>query len=189
LKLILIGATGVLGSHIMYDILELFIKQNNNAKLFIIARNKGKVSAIDRVNELLTSDYTPQILRKSGLEKLHEYIEIIDSDLANLKDTFSEKIKGAYFIHSAGYVNLSTDENLKEKIFDENAKITKSLFKTFHPFIKKFIYIGTAFSSGIRGGLIDTDFHNMDFTPKHRNAFEDSKFYSENFIARVCKKF
>ncbi|HEU4791076.1 MAG TPA: SDR family oxidoreductase [Flavobacterium sp.] len=188
MKIILTGATGVLGSHIMYDILELFIKQNNSGKLFVIARNKGKVNAIDRVNELLTSDYTPQILRKSGLEKLHEYIEIIDSDLANLQDTFSQKIKGAYFIHSAGYVNLSTDENLKEKIFDENAKITKSLFKTFHPFIKKFIYIGTAFSSGIRGGLIDNDFHNLDFTPEHRNAYEDAKFHSENYIAKECKR-
>ena len=166
MKIILTGATGVLGSHIMYDILELFIKENNGGKLFVIARNKGKAGALDRINELLTSDYTPQILRKSGLEKLHQYIEIIDSDLANLKDTFSEKIKGAYFIHSAGYVNLSTDENLKEKIFDENAKITKSLFKTFHPFIKKFIYIGTAFSSGIRKGLIDNDFHNLDFRPQ-----------------------
>lgn len=187
MKIILTGATGVLGSHIMYDILELFIKENKNGTLYIIARNKGKISALDRINELLTSDYTPQVLQKSGLAKLHEYIEIIDSDLANLKDTFSERIRGAYFIHSAGYVNLSTDENLKEKIFDENAKITKSLFNTFHPFIKKFIYIGTAFSSGIRKGLIDNDFHNLDFTPEHRNAYEDAKFHSENFIAQECK--
>jgi len=188
MKIILTGATGVLGSHIMYDILELFIKQNNNGKLFIIARNKGKVNAIDRVNELLTSDYTPVILRKSGLKELHKYIEIIDSDLANLQDTFSEKIKGAYFIHSAGYVNLSTDEKLKSKIFDENAKITQSLFNTFHPFIKKFVYIGTAFSSGIRAGLIDNDFHNLGFKPKHRNAYENAKFHSENFIAQECKR-
>lgn len=125
MKIILTGATGVLGSHVMYEILELFIKQNQNGKLFIIARNKGKANAIDRMNELLTSDYTPSLLLQTGLKKLHEYIEIIDSDLADLQDTFSEKIKGAYFIHSAGYVNLSTDENLKDKIFDENAKITK----------------------------------------------------------------
>lgn len=188
MKIILTGATGVLGSHIMYDALELFINQNINGKLFIIARNKGNVGAIERINELLTSDYTPQILRNTGLEKLHNHIEIIDSDLAELQDTFSEKIKGAYFIHSAGYVNLSTDEKLKKKIFDENAKITKSLFNTFHPFIKKFVYIGTAFSSGIRNGIIDNDFHNLGFKPKHRNSYEDAKFHSENFIAQECKK-
>jgi nucleoside-diphosphate-sugar epimerase len=187
MKIILTGATGVLGSHVMFEILELFIKQNNGCKLFIIARNKGNVSALERVNELLSSAYTPSVLLKTGLEKLHSYIEIIDSDLENLQDTFSEKIKGAYFIHSAGYVNLSTDEKLKSKIFDQNAKITKSLFETFHPFIKKFIYIGTAFSSGIRKGMIGNDFHNLGFKPKHRNAYEDAKFHSENFIAQECK--
>lgn len=188
MKIILTGATGVLGSHIMYEILELFIKnRNNNDKLYIIARNKGNNTALDRINELLSSTYTPNIIKDKGLNKLHEYLEIIDVDLASLKDTFSEQIKDAYFIHSAGYVNLSTDEELKERIFDENAKITKSLFKTFHPFIKKFIYIGTAFSSGIRKGLIDNDFHNLDFTPEHRNAYEDAKFHSENFIAKECK--
>lgn len=187
MKIILTGATGVLGSHIMYEILELFIKNSNNDKLYIIARNKGNNTALDRINELLSSSYTPSVLKNKGLEKLHEYLEIIDVDLASIKDTFSEKIKGGYFIHSAGYVNLSTDENLKEKIFDENAKITKTLFSIFHPFIKKFIYIGTAFSSGIRNGLIDNDFHNLDFTPEHRNAYEDAKFHSENFIAQECK--
>lgn len=187
MKIILTGATGVLGSHIMYEILELFIKNNNNDKLYIIARNKGNNTALDRINELLSSTYTPNMLKAKGLKKLHEYLEIIDIDLASIKNSFSEKIKGAYFIHSAGYVNLSTDENLKEKIFDENAEITKSLFSIFHPFIKKFIYIGTAFSSGIRKGLIDNDFHNLDFTPEHRNAYEDAKFHSENFIAQECK--
>jgi thioester reductase-like protein len=39
---ILTGATGVLGSHIMYEILELFINTKIDGKLFIIARNKGK---------------------------------------------------------------------------------------------------------------------------------------------------
>jgi nucleoside-diphosphate-sugar epimerase len=187
MKIILTGATGVLGSHIMYEILELFIKNNNDSKLFIIARNKGKITAIERINELLSSDYTPKIIRETGLEKLHYYLEIIDTDLANIQDSITDKIKDSYFIHSAGYVNLSTDVELKEKIFDENHKITKKLFTTFHPFIKKFIYIGTAFSSGIRAGLIDNNFHNLEFTPEHRNAYEDAKFQSEKYIAQECK--
>jgi thioester reductase-like protein len=67
MKIILTGATGVLGSNVMYEILELFIKQNNNGKLFILARSKGKTSALDRVNELLTSDYTHSILIKTRI--------------------------------------------------------------------------------------------------------------------------
>jgi len=190
MKIILTGATGVLGSHIMYEILELFINEKTkNAKLYLIARNKGKNSALDRINELLSSSYTPKILKEKGLSELHQYITIIDTDLAAIDDRFTKEIQGAYFIHSAGYVNLSTDEEQKEKIFAENAQITESLFEIFHPFIKKFIYIGTAFSSGIRKGLIGNDFHNLDFTPEHRNAYEDAKFHSENFISQKCKAF
>lgn len=187
MKIILTGATGVLGSHIMYEILELFINQKIDGKLFLISRKKGKNSALNRINELLSSDYTPKILKEQGLEKLHLYLEIIDSDLSKIQDNFSTKIKESYFIHSAGYVNLSTDEDQKEKIFNENAAITKSIFTTFQPFIKKFIYISTAFSSGVRKGIIENDFHNLDFEPVHRNAYENAKFHSENFVINQCK--
>ncbi|MFM9988029.1 SDR family oxidoreductase [Flavobacterium sp.] len=187
MKIILTGATGVLGSHIMYEVLELFITNSIDGKLFLITRNKGKNSAKDRINELLSSSYTPQILAEKGLEKLHSYLEIIDTDLSEIQDNNAEKIRDAYFIHSAGYVNLSTDEDQKEKIFNENAQITKDIFNTFSPFIKKFIYISTAFSSGVRNGLIDNDFHNLDFIPEHRNAYENAKFHSENFVKKQCE--
>ena len=188
MKIILTGSTGVLGSHIMYEILELFIQTPNDAnQLFIIARNNGKNSAGERINEFLSSDYTPKIIRDKGLTVLNQYLEIIDLDSNTIEETFLEKTKGAYLIHSAGYVNLSTDEDLKDKIFDENVLLTQKLFSIFHPYIKKFIYIGTAFSSGVRKGLIANDFHNLDFNPEHRNAYEYAKFHSENFIAKECK--
>jgi nucleoside-diphosphate-sugar epimerase len=187
MKIILTGATGVLGSHIMYEILELFVKESIDGKLILISRNKKKRTALDRINELLSSSYTPKFLRDIGLKKLDEYIEIIDSDLDLVQETFLDKIEGTYFIHSAGYVNLSTDEEHREKIFDENTKTTKIILNKFHHLIKKMIYIGTAFSSGERSGIVDNDFHNLDFIPKHRNAYENAKFHSENFVAQRCK--
>jgi hypothetical protein len=74
----------------------------------------------------LSSNYTPKILREKRNKKLHEYLEVIDTDLASIHADFSDKIKGAYFIHSAGYVNLSTDEVHRDKIFDQNTTITKT---------------------------------------------------------------
>lgn len=187
MKIILTGATGVLGSHIMYDILEHYINNNIDGKLYLITRNKGKVTAKDRIIELLSSNYTPKILLEKGTISLLKYIEIIDTDLVQLQDTFTEKLKDSYFIHSAGYVNLSTDEDQKEKIFNENAVMTKTIFQLFSPFIKKFIYISTAFSSGARKGLIDNDFHNLNFELEHRNAYENAKYHSEEFVIEQCK--
>lgn len=188
MKIILTGATGVLGSHIMYDILEDFINKNIKGKLYLITRNKGKVSAKDRIVELLSSNYTPKFLIEQGTDSLLQYIEIIDTDLAQIQTDFTIKLKDAYFIHSAGYVNLSTDEDQKEKIFNENAVMTKTIFQLFSPFIKKFIYISTAFSSGIRKGLIVNDFHNLDFKLEHRNAYENAKYHSEEFVINQCKE-
>jgi nucleoside-diphosphate-sugar epimerase len=187
MKIILTGATGVLGSHIMYEILELFTKKTSACTLYIVARNSEKKSASHRITELLTSLYTPSILRKKGINKLNEYIEIINFDLESATESYLEQLRGAYLIHSAGYVNLSTDEELDEKIFNENFQLTKSLFSTLHPYLEKFIYIGTAFSSGARKGGIENDFHHLDFEPKHRNAYERAKYHSEKFIATECK--
>jgi len=188
MKIILTGATGVLGSHIMYDVLEHFIHNDIQGNLFLITRNKRKVPAKERIIELLSSHYTPKFLSDKGTTTLLKYITIIDSDLTKLENTALEQLKGAYFIHSAGYVNLSTDEDQKEKIFHENASITKAIFNTFSPFIKKFIYISTAFSSGARSGLIANDFHNLEFQLDHRNAYENAKFHSEEFVIQQCKK-
>ncbi len=187
MKIILTGATGVLGSEIMYEILEVFINSRTAGKLFIIARNKAQKSALNRINELLSSPYTPQLILDLGLEKVHKYIEIIDADLTSISDKFSNQIRGAYFIHSAGYVNLSTDIELADKIYTENTSLTKSIFKRYHSHIKKFIYISTAFSSGERNGLIPNDFHNLDFIPQHRNAYERAKYQSEDFVIKESK--
>lgn len=187
MKIILTGATGVLGSHIMYDILEHYIINNIDGKLYLITRNKGKVTAKERIIELLSSNYTPKFLLEKGIVFLLQYIEIIDTDLAQLQNSYTEKLKDSFFIHSAGYVNLSTDEDQKERIFNENAVMTKTIFQLFSPFIKKFIYISTAFSSGARKGLIDNDFHNLDFELEHRNAYENAKFHSEEFVIEQCE--
>ena len=106
MKIILTGATGLLGSQIMYEILEFFINKKIDGKLIIFARNKGKNSASDRINELLSSSYTPKNIRDKGIKKLLEYLEIIDTDLALVQETFLNEITDAYFIHSAGFVNL-----------------------------------------------------------------------------------
>ena len=36
--------------------------------------------------------------------------------------------------------------------------------------------------------MIDNNFHSLGFKPEHRNAYENAKFHSENFIAQESKK-
>ena len=59
---------------------------------------------------------------------------------------------------------------------------------TFGPYIKKFIYVSTAYCSGVRAGLIANDFANLDFKPDFRNAYENAKFESEKYVAQFCNE-
>jgi nucleoside-diphosphate-sugar epimerase len=188
MKIFLTGATGVLGSHIMYDFLEYFIDNKLDGKIFLVARDKGKVGARERINALLSSDYTPKALLEKGAENLFQYIEMVNADIENLEASVIKQLEGAYFIHSAGFVNLSTDLDQQDKIFHENTFHTKSIFDVVSPYIKKFIYISTAFSSGIRSGLVSNDFHNLEVPLAHRNAYEQAKFHTEEFIMTQCAK-
>lgn len=188
MKIFLTGATGVLGSHIMYDFLEYFIENKLDGKLFLVARDKGRVCAKERINALLSSDYTPKALLDKGAENLFQYIELLSTDMANLEARVLKQLEGAYFIHSAGFVNLSTDLDQEDTIFHENTFHTKSIFNVVSPYVKKFIYISTAFSSGIRAGIVSNDYHNLEVPTAHRNAYERAKFHAESFIINECKK-
>ena len=108
MKIILTGATGVLGSHIMYDILENFITNNIEGKLFLITRNKGKVTAKERINELLSSNYTPKFLLDKGVDKLNQYLEINKNHGLNRQTIFSffkQILSGVNQIHKSNIIH------------------------------------------------------------------------------------
>jgi thioester reductase-like protein len=96
MKIILTGATGVLGSHIMYEILELLsiIKLTEN---FLLSQNKGKNSALNRINELLSSSYTPKVIKDKGLENYINILESLTTDLASIEILFKPD-KGCLFL-------------------------------------------------------------------------------------------
>jgi hypothetical protein len=68
----------------------------------------------------------------------------MDTDLKRNSRYFFDPDKGAYFIHSAGYVNLSTDEEQREKILMKTLQ-SQNHFQYISSSYLKFIYIGTAF--------------------------------------------
>ncbi len=184
MKIILSGGTGVLGSELIFEFLEYFIENGIDGKLFLIARGNTKVTAAERINTLLRSSFVPQKIREIGLEGIKSFIEVIESN--NYAAPDAQKLRDAYFIHSAGYVNLSTDAQHYEAIYTENKKVTENFLSIYGPYIKKFIYVSTAYCSGVRAGLISNDFENLNFKPDFRNAYEKAKFESEKYVARYC---
>jgi hypothetical protein len=63
----------------------------------LIAETKEKISPSIASKSCCLQAATPSVLLQQGYEKLQKFIEIIDTDLADIQKYGTDKIKGAYF--------------------------------------------------------------------------------------------
>lgn len=179
MKILLTGATGTLGSRVLFSLIEL--RFDALERIYLPVRKRATISPEDRIINVISSEYAPEFIKKNKAEILNK-ISVIDADeLLNPESFLGTKNKIDYFIHSAGFVNLSTDPNAKQEIFKENLQFTKDIFYAFHKYITKFVYISTAFAAGNIGGLIKNDYSLLG-SKNYRNHYEASKHASEKFL-------
>ncbi|MGY8914280.1 MAG: SDR family oxidoreductase [Flavobacteriales bacterium] len=178
MKIILTGATGTLGSKILFSLFEH--KTQNIEKVYLPIRSKNSTTPEERIKKMLHSEYAPNFI-KNNLPSILDRIQVVDALFLLNPTTFLKDQKVDFFIHSAGFVNLSTDHSAKEDIFKENFEFTKDIFTAYTPFITKFVYISTAFAAGDIGGVLDNDYSNKK-KGKYRNHYEASKHASEKFL-------
>ncbi len=184
MNIILTGVTGTLGSKVLHTLFET--KYGEITQIYLLVRKKGQSSPKDRVLNMLKSEYAPNFI-KENIEDVLSKITVIDAIHILNPESFLNTDEQYYFIHSAGYVNLSVDEASKEEIFNENYHFTKSIFTAYEKFLKKFIYISTAFSIGDLGGLIGDDYIEIE-GGTYRNFYEASKHASEKFLTKAGKE-
>ena len=185
MNILLTGATGTLGSRILYSLLE----QRFDAieQIYLPVRKKTTLTPEKRIENVITSDFATEFIKKNRAAVLNKIV-VIDADEFLIPETFlGTKNRIDYFIHSAGFVNLSTDPKAKKEIFKENLQFTKDIFNAFYKHINKFVYISTAFASGNIGGLIQNDYSQLT-SENYRNHYEASKHASEKFLTEAGKE-
>lgn len=181
-NVILTGVTGTLGSQVIYELL----RQENIKAIFLPIREKNGKSAIQRIQKILESPAAPEFVLKNR-NAILEKVKVLNMATFFKPETFLSKSETTFFIHSAGTVNLSTDESQREHIFSGVLDFTKEIFNTFSAFITKFTYISTAFSIGNIGGLIDNNYHDTK-KPQYRNFYEEAKHATEKFLLQKGKE-
>lgn len=181
MNIILTGATGTLGSQILFSILES--RFESLERIYLIVRKKNIVSPRERIFKMLRSNVVSEFIQEHKTE-IAEKIQVIDSQHILEPGTFLQKSKKYHFIHSAGYVNLSVHPNSKEEIFKENLTFTEQIFNAYIPYLKKFIYISTAFSIGKLGGTLNDNYTTAEHND-YRNYYEASKHAAEKFLAKA----
>lgn len=183
MNVILTGATGTLGSRILFSLLEQKLEEIEH--IYLLVRGKAATSPKERIQNMLSSENIPKFIQINN-DKISEKIEVIDA--INILDPscFLAEQPIDYFIHSAGYVNLSTDPSAKEAVFRENFDFTKAIFNAYANRIAKFVYISTAFSFGDNGGVLKNDYFE-NHTGNYRNHYEAAKHASEKYVLAQSK--
>jgi nucleoside-diphosphate-sugar epimerase len=184
MNILLTGATGTLGSRVLFSLLEQ--RFDTIEHIYLPVRKKATLTPENRINNILSSEFAPAFIKKNN-KVINSKITVIDADDFLQPENYLGDTKIDFFIHSAGFVNLSTSPNAKEEIFKENLQFTKDIFSVFHERITKFVYISTAFAAGNIGGLIQNDYTQLT-GDNYRNHYEASKHASEKFLLEAGKE-
>lgn len=190
LNIFLTGVTGLIGRHVLYELLKEYAEGKYAGKIYLLIRNSKIKDVNSRLNDLLQHKFIPEYLKNYDIELLNSFIECVEGDLCdpNLKDKISTQIDKkdkVYIIHSAATTNLFVNEQSEKDVIDINYNGSKNLFEAFSDYCMKFSYISTAFSCGLREGIIENNY--MD-TPndKFRNPYERYKIKFERELRDYC---
>lgn len=180
----LTGVTGVIGSQLLYELVQQKLDGEPVGKILLLVRPKESQNAHERVAHLFDPSLLPEELKKVNLEQIIDELIILDSDLNNIASVgnqIPESIQKFKVIHLAGSVNLSNTEGASSAIETTNYQSTMNLLKWVRPYCQKFCFISTAFSSGHRTGKITDEFLNND-NYEFRNPYEEYKLKTEKAI-------
>lgn len=184
-RFILTGATGVLGSHIFYELLHEIANNNYQGEVLLLLRSKNGKSLQERVNELFHPELIPDNIKSLDIEKLAKnHIKLIEIDLKSTNDytSYFSKANPKYvLIHCAASVNLGNNASAFDEIKHTNYLGTLNIIQSLLPYIYKVSYISTAFA------YRPAELKKISSEVVYRNHYEKFKAQIEQEITQICE--
>ncbi|MFS4415921.1 SDR family oxidoreductase [Maribacter sp. 2307ULW6-5] len=179
MRILLTGATGTLGSQVLFSLLQE--RHTEIDHIYLPVRPKKGTAPLQRIKNMLQSPFAPAHIKEQW-DQMMAKITVVNAQQLLDPASFLKGRRLSHFIHSAGLVNLSTAQEAKDEIFKENLDFTKDILNAYRDHMGKFIYISTAFSAGDVGGVLQNDY--LKTAPDtYRNHYEASKFAAEKYVA------
>jgi dTDP-4-dehydrorhamnose reductase len=174
--ILLTGATGFLGSHLMNSLLL------NGHQLILPGRSTKEKSLEERINDLL------KWFGADGYSNQVKIVEIdyakpllgLDTSVYNLICSLTQEV-----IHCAS--DTSFTESKRDKVFQFNVEQLHGMLGLASASgVKSFSYISTAYASGLNGQICK---EQLATAKQFVNVYEESKAMAERIIAGHCKKY
>lgn len=190
-NVILTGCTGIVGSHVLYELLLERINGQCVGKIILLVRKREEVSAAKRVERFITHEHIPSYLKSYSLDRLMEWIEIVDvsfeSDELSHKLSDYGELENCHIIHVAATTDLRSIEKAYIQNLKTNYEGTLNLLEASKTFASRFTYISTVYSCGVKQGILTDEYSKMDdFT--FRNPYEEIKQKTERKLVSLCKE-
>ena len=194
-RYLITGATGILGTNFICEIIKQNINSLENIEIYVIGRQKNRVSLKERLKLSLEKNGQYYVFGKKVsdivLSKILKRFHFINHDLSNdnfNKDVFKKlfKINFSHFFHIAALTDLRNNEKSVKNLNLINVVGTQNILKSLKDFnIKQFHFVSSAYVCGNNFGDISDDYipDNSNF----RNYYEKSKLKSETIFVNFCK--
>ena len=195
IRYLITGATGILGTNFICEIIKQNINSLENVEIHIIGRNKNSISLENRLKLSLEKNGQYYIFGKevsdSILSKILKRFHFINHELSNEKfnkDVLKKlsKINFHHFFHIAALTDLRNNEKSAKNLNLINVIGTQNILKSLKDVdINQFHFVSSAYVCGNNFGDILDDY--ITDKPSFRNHYEKSKLKSETIFTNYCK--
>ncbi|MEQ8908594.1 MAG: SDR family oxidoreductase [Vicingaceae bacterium] len=182
---LLTGASGILGSHILFEWLRKALIEQSVEHLFVVIRDTEK-TAEERLVDILQDKSRPEFLKAFPLQAYLEKVSVIAEDLSSLNKQTLEQYDFDTVIHCAGSTSLQQTTQSKDEVYQQNFLVTKQLIDQLPSKANRFLYISTAFSFGIQDQKV-SDQMEKHAVSQFRNPYEQSKYECEQHVKESCQ--
>ena len=191
--IILTGSTGVVGSHVLFELLSQRLQRQFEGKIILLVRGnlRGDLSGYDRIFRMLTQQFIPDYLKRFSVQELLAQIEVIEcefskDDLSNILSEIRME-ESVFLIHSAASTNLAPNDLAEKENYGVNYEGSLNLFESCKLLITKFIYISTVYARGRLAGVIENEYSKLE-NPEFKNPYEEYKFKTERALSILCEE-
>ena len=191
MRIIITGATGLLGRNVLFEFLKKNIARLDMLEVLVLGRDKNEQLLAARMNNIVLEDGADYLSQMPGFSQdalkrwCKERLTCVEMDLKqeglSITNDSLEILRGApidFFIHSAAVTDFRDKPHVTKRLQAVNVRGTEQVLELAQSLdVREFVYISTAYASGMKAGLVPPDF--TDFDQTFRNPYERSKLQAE----------
>ncbi|NTU70007.1 NAD-dependent epimerase/dehydratase family protein [bacterium] len=189
----LTGATGLVGSHLLWEILQQRVTDLESTQIFILGRGSKTQSLHARIKLLLQEGGLTYIsLNKDIQQKILKAFDsicfFVDFDLTDDRQRLPRRVMFEltrapidFFYHVGANTDLRDGGVVEASLLRTNVSGTQNILKLISMLkIGIFSYVGTAYACGDVSGVVYPD--NVSIEQTFRNPYEKTKIIAEVMV-------